>query len=155
MVEFALVSLIVFFLIYAIFEFGRYMFVEHTIKYAAQEGARTAMMGGSATCNATCLKNAVRAKITTAAQTAINPDDLKIYIYAVTASAVPADAYKDPADAIWKETLDPNFDLGAGGEYRKLRLQYTFHFILPLIKPLFPGGLIDIDATVLYRNEKF
>lgn len=148
MLEFALISSFMIYMIFAIFEFGRYMFVEHTIRYAAQEGARIALVGGTA--------SAINTAITTAARLAINPDTLtsptfSFYIYPVVATTVPP--YADPSN--WATTAYPSVNLGVGGNYRKLRIRYTYSFILPMIKPLFPSGLLLIDTSVIYRIETF
>ena len=44
-VEFALVLPIFLLLTFAIIDFGRYFFVEHTLQYATREGMRLALVG--------------------------------------------------------------------------------------------------------------
>lgn len=145
-VEFALVSVIMFFVLFAIFEFGRYMFVEHTMRYAAQDGARAALVGGT--------ESAINTAITTAAKMAVapatlTPPTLTTYIYPISAATVPP--YSDPSNWASYSSFDP----GAPGDYRKLRIRYKFSFVLPFIKSLFPSGLTVIDTSVLYRIETF
>ena len=55
----------------------------------------------------------------------------------------------DPAN--WQNTTDP----GGGGNYMRVRVQYTFNFLTPLIQQFFPSGRHVITAEALYRNELF
>ncbi|WP_295441743.1 TadE/TadG family type IV pilus assembly protein [uncultured Thiodictyon sp.] len=144
MVEFALVSSIMFLVLFAIIEFGRYLFVEHTILYATQEGARVAQVGGTT--------NAIWAKINDTAGLA-NATGLSVYSYSANGTTY-ADLYPGKTSSPPALAKDTN-PAGVGGSYLKLRVRYTFKFVLPWIKRLFPSDQIVIDTSVLYRVEKF
>lgn len=134
-VEFALISIIYFMVLFGIIDFGRYMFVMATISYAAQEGARTGQVGSTA--------SQIVTKIQTTAGWAVTPSDLLINFYTVTAPT-----FTDPTN--------PNVQIqGAGGAYMRLKVQYTFTFLAPYIRPLFTNGTKTIKVSVLYKNENF
>lgn len=145
-VEFALISSLFFFLIFATVEFGWYFFVKHTIQYATREGTRLALVGRQLqdnNGNTLSREASIIKKIRDSADLAVNPDDLRISIYPVGAG------YTDPAD--WQTTVNA----GQGGDYMRVRTQYTYNFITPFIRVLFPNGVTEIKASALYRNELF
>jgi hypothetical protein len=145
LVDFALAAPLFFFVVFGIIEFGRYMFIEHTLRYATQEGARTGQMGiflGSPPVTAQKRLDAILAKIQTSAQNAVNPANLQISLYVVTQPD-----FTDPPPT----TNTP----GAAGDYMKLKVSYTFSFIIPFIRQFFTGGQLVLTSSVLYKNEPF
>lgn len=146
--DFALTAPIFFFLLFGIFEFGRYMLVEHTLRYAVIEGARVGQVGGVATGQTVNEANrlaAIEAKVRTSAQIAINPADLTINLYVVTQPN-----FTDPAD--WQTRANVP---GAGGAFMKLRVRYTLNFMTQYIGQFFTNGRKELITSVLYRNEPF
>ncbi len=145
-VEFALVVPIFFLLLFSTIEFGNYFFVQHTVQFATREGTRLALVGGTlndSKGNPMTRQASIIQTIKDNASIAVNPDALQISIFPVGAG------YTDPAN--WQKTTDP----GSGGDYMRVRVQYTFNFLTPLIQQFFPSGQHTITAEALYRNELF
>jgi len=145
-VEFALVAPVFFLLIFAILEFGWYFFVEHTIQYATREGTRLALVGvqlNDPGGNPMSREDSIISTIHNSAALAVDPDDLSISIFPV------GSGYADPEG--WEEIVNA----GAGGDYMRVRTQYTYTFITPFIRAFFPGGERVITASTLFRNELF
>jgi Flp pilus assembly protein TadG len=147
-VEFALLVPIFALFIFGIIEFGWYFFVQHTIQFATREGTRIALVGLQLkdpndpnkylTREASIIKT-----IKDNAGLAVNPSALQISIYAVGAG------YADPQN--WETTVNA----GTGGDYMRVRVLYTYNFMIPLIGKFFPSGKNVIRAEALYRNELF
>ena len=145
-VEFALVLPIFLLLIMGIIDFGRYFFVQHTMQFATREGVRLALVGG--TLNDPMGKPMSReasivATIQDYAAVALNPSSLSISIYPIQGN------YTDPTG--WKGTQNA----GAPGDYMRVRTQYTFTFLTPMIGNFFSGGTAGLQAEATYRNELF
>jgi Flp pilus assembly protein TadG len=145
-VEFALVLPIFALLLFSTIEFGNYFFVQHTLQFATREGTRLALVGATLNDpkgNPMSRQASIIQTIKDHASLAVNPDALRINIFPVGAG------YTDPAN--WDKTTDP----GVGGSYMRVRVQYTFNFLTPLIQQFFPAGQHVITAEALYRNELF
>lgn len=145
-VEFALIMPIFFLLLFGIIDFGWYFFNQHTIQFATREGTRLALVGGilkDDQGNDLNREDSIIKAIKDNAAVAVNPDALRISIYPVGAD------YSDPAD--WQTTVNA----GNGGDYMRVRVLYTYHFLTPLIGSLIPAGVNEIRAEGLYRNELF
>ena len=145
-VEFALVLPIFALLLCAIIEFGYYFFVEHTIQFATREGTRIALVGATMSGLPPTAQNreaAIVQTIQSNASTVAGAGDLSISIFPVNSD------YSNPTG--WSTKQDP----GAGGQYMRVVVQYTFHFWTPLIGNFFPSGQSVITAQALYHNELF
>jgi Flp pilus assembly protein TadG len=145
-VEFALVLPIFALLLFATIEFGYYFFVQHTLQFATREGTRLALVGATLNDpkgNPMTRQASIIQTIKDHASSAVNPDALQISIFPV------GPGYTDPKN--WQGTTDP----GTGGDYMRVRVQYTFKFVTPLIGQFFPSGQRVITAQALYRNELF
>jgi Flp pilus assembly protein TadG len=145
-VEFALVLPIFALLLFSTIEFGFYFFVQHTLQFATREGTRLALVGGTLNDpkgNPMTRQDSIIQTIKDHASIAVNPGALDINIFPV------GTGYADPAN--WDKTTDP----GGGGNYMRVRTQYTFSFLTPLIQQFFPSGQHVITAEALYRNELF
>jgi len=145
-VEFALIMPLFFLLLFGIVDFGWYFFNQHTIQYATREGARLALVGRTlqdADGNNLTREASIIKTIKENAAAALNPESLRISIYPVGAG------YSDPDD--WDETVDA----GAGGDYMRVRVLYTYNFLTPIIGKFFPSGMKEMRAEALYRNENF
>lgn len=145
-VEFALVAMIFFFLVFATVEFGWYFFVSHTIQQATREGTRLALVGARLQDSDGAYMTREASIITTikdCAAGAVRPNELQISIYPV------GPGYTDPNN--WQTTVNA----GEGGDYMRVRTRYTFNFVTQFIKSFFPNGATEIQASALYRNELF
>lgn len=145
-VEFAMITPLFFLLLFAIIDFGWYFFTQHTIQYATREGTRLALVGvqlKDKDGNEMSREASIIKTIQDNAALAVDPVALQISIYPVGAD------YSDPED--WEETVNS----GIGGDYMRVRVRYTHHFLTPLIGKFFPSGANVILAQSLYRNELF
>jgi Flp pilus assembly protein TadG len=145
-VEFALVLPIFALLLFSTIEFGNYFFVQHTLQFATREGTRLALVGGTLNDpkgNPMSRQASIIQTIKDHASIAVNPDALQISIFPL------GPGYVDPAN--WQNTTNP----GGGGIYMRVRVQYTFNFLTPLIQQFFPSGQHVMTAEALYRNELF
>ncbi len=145
-VEFALILPIFLLLLMGIVEFGRYFFVQHTLQFATREGVRLALVGKTLDDplgNPMSRVDSIVAMIQNYASIALNPANLSISIFPVQPN------YSDPTG--WKGTLNA----GNSGDYMRVRTQYTFAFITPLIGNFFSGGTVALQAEATYRNEVF
>lgn len=148
-VEFALVLPIFLLLVFGIFDFGRYFFVDHTLQYATREGMRLALVGRTLTDgngNPMSREASIIQTIKDKASMAVDPSDpsLSIYIFQIGSD------YSDPSN--W-QNLPPN--AGGPGSPMRVRTRYTYEFMTPLIGAFFTGGKILVEAQGTYRNELF
>ena len=59
-------------------------------------------------------------------------------------------------DALRKRgSLDTRFPAGSGGQYMRVRTQYDFKFVTPIIGAFFSGGTVAVKAEATYHNELF
>jgi Flp pilus assembly protein TadG len=155
-VEFALVLPIFLLLVFGIFDFGRYFFVEHTLQYATREGMRLALVGaggGTSEERAASIIATIKGHVSLA----VDPSDpsLSIYIFQIGSD------YSDPGN--WQSFKnnpkpgDPGPNAGIPGSYMRVRTRYTYEFMTPLIGAFFTGGggKILVEAQGTYRNELF
>jgi Flp pilus assembly protein TadG len=146
-VEFALILPVFAFLLFAIFDMGRYLFVQHTLQFATREGVRLGMVGGTLNgANGNPLSTA--ASITQeidneAALGGIPAASLQISIFPITAT------YGDPTG--WAGAQNA----GNPGDYMRVVTTYNYTFFTPLVGAYFPGGVSTITAQATYRNELF
>ena len=146
-VEFALVLPIFLLLVFGIFDFGRYFFVEHTLQYATREGMRLALVGRTLTDehgNPMSREASIIKTIKDNASMAVDPSTLSIYIFQIGSD------YTDPAN--W-QNQPPN--AGNPGSYMRVKTRYTYEFMTPLIGAFFTGGKSPVEAQGTYRNELF
>jgi hypothetical protein len=148
-VEFAMVLPVFVLLLFGIIEFGRYFFVQHTLQFATREGTRLALVGGTlADANGNPLSRtaSIIKKINDNASLAVNPAEISISIFPITAT------YSDPVG--WDDPgVQPN--AGEPGAYMRVRTRYTYTFLTPLIGNFFTGAARTIQAEATYRNELF
>ncbi len=145
-VEFALVLSLFLLLIFAIIDFGRYFFVQHTLQFATREGTRLALVGGQLTDaqgNRLSREASIVKTITDYASLAVDPGEININIFPIGSD------YSDPAD--WNKQTNA----GGPGDYMRVRTRYTYIFLTPLIATFFPGGNIQLEAAGTYKNELF
>ena len=146
LVEFAMVLPLFLLLLFGIIEFGRYFFVQHTVQFATREGTRLALVGGTLvgadgkpmTRTASIIK-----EIKDNASLAINPAEISISIFQITATYSDPDKWEDMQNA------------GDPGAFMRVRTRHTYRFFTPLIGNFFTGGASTIQAEATYRNELF
>jgi Flp pilus assembly protein TadG len=146
LVEFALVLIMFLMLLLGIIDFGRFFFVQHTLQFATREGTRLALVGGILTDpqgNPLSRSASIVKKIKDNAALAVDPAQMTISIYKITAT------YTDPG--AWQGQQNA----GNPGDYMRVRTQYTYRFLTPLIGQFFTGGVNLIQAEATYRNEMF
>jgi Flp pilus assembly protein TadG len=146
-VEMALVLPIFVFIVFAIVDFGRFFFVQHTLQYATREGTRLALVGGTITNSSGVPLDRINSILTTirdSAAVAVNPGLLSISIFPLNPG------YVDPTG--WDTGTA---DAGSGGDYMRVRTRYLYKFFTPLIGRFFSGEQCTIVAEATYRNELF
>jgi hypothetical protein len=146
-VELAIVLPLFMVILFAIFDFGMYFFVKHTVQYATREGMRVALVGKRLPDDSGDLmsrEDTVISTIREKASFAVDASALSVYVYPVAVD------YGDPGD--WD---DAEPDAGAPGIYMRVRSRYLYTFITPIIGAFFPGGQALVEAQGTYRNELF
>jgi Flp pilus assembly protein TadG len=147
-VECAWALIIFIMLVIGIVEFGRYFFIQHTLQYATREGMRLALVGRQLTdpSGKTLSREAsIIQTIKNDVAPAIDPATVSVSIYKVDPST-----FTDPTG--WQGTQSA----GSGGDYMRVRSQYTHTFISPLLGKFFTGSnTVIIQAEGTYRNELF
>ena len=152
-VEFALVFPLLMLLFFAVFDFGMYYFIQHSIQFATREGVRLALVGRTipdGAGNPQSREASIIQTIKSKAAVAVNPTALQISIYPVDGTT-----YADPSG--WQTTQDA----GLPGNYMRVRTRYTYRFVTPLkfLMPLVirwtPPESFVISAQATYRNELF
>lgn len=145
-VEMALVLPIFVFIVFAIVDFGRFFFVQHTLQYATREGTRLALVGGTITGGGSSLSRtaSIVKTIQDSAAVAVDPGSLSISIFKLDPG------YIDPTG--WDTGTA---DAGSGGDYMRVRTRYLYKFFTPLIGRFFSGEQCTIVAEATYRNELF
>jgi Flp pilus assembly protein TadG len=145
-VEFAMVLPLFVLLLFGIFDFGRYFFVQHTLQYATREGTRLALVGGILTDDQgkpmTRVASIIK-KIKDNASLAINPSEISISIFPITA------AYSDP------DKWETQQNAGEPKDYMRVRTWHTYKWLTPLIGNFFTAAASKIQAEATYRNESF
>lgn len=145
-VEMALVLPIFVFIVFAIVDFGRFFFVQHTLQYATREGTRLALVGGTITNSSGVPLDRINSILTTirdSAAVAVNPGLLSISIFPLNPG------YVDPT--VTAGVTNP----GGPKDYMRVRTNYVYTFFTPLIGQFFPLGQRTIVAEATYRNEMF
>jgi hypothetical protein len=140
-VELAMVLPLFVLLLFGIIEFGRYFFVQHTMQFATREGTRLALVGS--TLGARTRAESIVQMIQDNVRLAINPSEISISIFPITAS------YSDPTG--WEQQQNA----GGPGDYMRVRTRHNYRFLTPLLAGFFNGGSVTIQAEATYRNELF
>ena len=145
-VEFAMVLPVLFILMMSVVDFGLCFFAEHTLQFATREGVRIALVGRVLTDsngNPLTREATIIETIQKQAAIAIPADKVHISIYPVSSDLT------DPTG--WQTTQDA----GSGGSYMRVRTSYDYAFLTPVLRAVFPGGKLTLQAQSTYRNEQF
>lgn len=133
-------------LLFAVVDFGLYFFAEHTVQFATREGVRLALVGGTLTDaagNPLSRQASIVQCIQNEAGSVVIPSQLRISIFPLNAD------YSEPAN--WSGMQNS----GSPGGYMRVRAQYTYTFITPMLAALVPGGHLVATGEATYRNEFF
>lgn len=144
--EFALVLPLLLILFFTIVDFGLFFFIQHTVQFATREGVRLALVGRTLTDgngDPMSREASVIQTIQDKVQVAVDPNLVSISIFPIN------DDYTDPAD--WEGTQNA----GQPGSYMRVRTQYSYKFVTPILSGLVPDGKLMIRAQATYRNEFF
>lgn len=148
LIEFAISAIVVFTLLFGIMEFARAMYIYHFVSYAAQAGARYAIVRGS-TWSAPCSgKTSTGSNLDCYASSS----DVTTYIQGIAPSAV--DTSQLTVTPTWPGTVGGSSGATCADTKSKtndnnpgcvvqVQVQYKFHFILPFM----PGTSPTFSAT--------
>lgn len=131
LVEFALVMPVVLFLVFGVFEFGRYYYTRLTLQHAVAEAARFAVTGNvlpDSLGNPLSRAESIRRVIASSAST-LNVDVDRILL--------------SPEDG------------GGPGDIVQVSAVFTFRFVAPGWSQLARAGIADIYASTAMKNESF
>lgn len=146
LMEFALVLPLLFILIFSVLDFGMYFFVQHTIQFAAREGARLALVGGTltdASGNPLSREASIVKRIRDRAAVAMDPARVVISLYPLAAdNSAPADS-------------STRLDAGTPGSTMRVRVSYDYVFVTPALHEIMTDGALPAHAQATYRNELY
>jgi hypothetical protein len=135
LVEFALVILLIVFLIMALFDFGRAIFAFNTVSNAARDGARVAIVDQSATSGVSNAAQAAADQATGLGLDPVDPAEVRVqYLHPDLTG---------PCPATWEEWL---------GCVADVRVQYAFKAATPIIGNLI--GPITVGSTTQLPIER-
>ena len=149
MVEFALIGILLFGLVFAVVDFGT-MFYDETVnsmQHAVREGARYAITGSSdASCGGTVRSCAV-AKIRNSSVGLCDKNLCNITFYTVE-SGSPVQLPTDPNDP-------GSLIVGGPSELIMIRVAYSWPLLTPIVKPFFPDGKYSFTVGTTMLTEPF
>ena len=131
LVEFALVIPIILFLFLGVYEFGRLYYARLTLQYAVAEAARFAVTG----------------------ETLVDDQSNPLSRAQSIIKVINESAYNLDVD-VSRLTIDPS-DGGGPGDVVRVSARFTFQFIVPGYRNLFPGGELDFEISTAMKNEPF
>jgi hypothetical protein len=136
-IEFALIALVFFGLIFAIFDFGRLFYIQFTLHSAVREASRFTVTG-----NVLPDPN--------------NPGEFLSRVDSIVATlqrAVPG-IQVEPGNV---SIVGPDGvgDAGGPGEVVTISIVYDIELVTPFIRPLFRNGVHHYSVSVVSQNEPF
>jgi hypothetical protein len=132
LIEFTFVIPIVIFLVFGVFEMGRHYYTRLTLQHAVAEAARFAVTGG-------VLRDSISGEPMTRAESISE---------VIRRRATTLDVDVD------RITLDPP-DGGGPGDIVRVTADFTFTFVAPGYRRLFPKGALDFSVSTAMKNEPF
>jgi Flp pilus assembly protein TadG len=147
MVEFALIGILLFGLVFAVIDFGTMLYVNLTMQHAVREGARYAITGSSdGSCGGTIRSCAV-AKIRNSSVGLCDKNPCNITFYTLQSGSpvpLPTDP-NDPGSSV----------VGGPSELIMVRVAYSWPLMTPIVKPFFPDGKYSFTVGATMQTEPF
>jgi Flp pilus assembly protein TadG len=140
LIEFALIGLVFFVLMFIIIDLGLLYWVNLTMQHAVREGARYAVTGQSN------LDTSGRRYMAVIQE--IQNQSMGLYAMVKPTIVVNGVAYGTP------EQYTPGM-FGNSGDMIVLQLNCTWPLLTPVFAPLFPGGQYRFSVAATMRNEAF
>ena len=141
LVEFALVAVLFFFLIFAIFDFGHLFFIRAEVDSAMQEAARFASTGN-------------HVPFPAGAPTPLSRVNSIIFILDAEVPGVNISNIQI-SNALGSTDAAGNPDAGAPRDSMTLTATVNIPLMTPMIAALFPGGKYTFTTSVTVKNENF
>jgi hypothetical protein len=133
-VEFALIGILLFGLVFAVIDFGTMLYVNLTMQHAVREGARYAITGPN--------------------PLAGDPRDRRTLVIDKIHDSSVGLCDKNPCTISFVNLPnDPN--VGAPSELITIRVAYSWPLLTPIVKPFFPDGKYSFTVGATMRNEPF
>lgn len=143
LIEFAISAIVVFMLLFGIMEFARAMYIYHFVSYAAQAGTRYAIVRGSS------WSKPCSGKTSTGSDLGCNASNTDVTNYIDGMAPASVDTSQLTVNATWPGTVGGSSGATCAntktttndnnpGCVVQVQVQYTFHFILPLMPNLSP-----------------
>lgn len=131
LVEFALVIPLILLLVFGIYEFGRYYFTRLTLQHAVAEAARFAVTGN-------VLSDSIGDPMTR----------VKSITRVLTREARTLDV------DVERIQLTPA-DGGGPGDLLRIDAEFSFQFVVPILRQISPENGLEFGVTVSMKNEPF
>lgn len=151
LVEFAMASLVFFLLVFGIFDMVRLFESWIAVQHAAREGARYAITGQT-TCEDFSTRNACIVESAKEATTGLSGGGQTGGDVTVTYKS--ADYSKDGTTGLITWAGDVANSSGNACDQIEVKVEYTHHFVTPLLQPFAPGG-ISLSGTQRMTNEPY
>jgi hypothetical protein len=137
LIEFSLIALVFFSLIFAIFDFGRIFYIQFTLHSAVREASRFTLTG-----NVLPDPN--------------NPGQFLSRVDSIIAAIQRAVPGLD-VQAGDVSIVGPNGagDAGGPGDVVTIRIDYDIKLLTPFIRPLFHNGVHQYSVSLVSQNEPF
>jgi hypothetical protein len=154
-VEFALVAVIFFTVLFSIIEFGYLYWVTLTMQHAVREGARYAVVTDpSYFPGPTPLDPSTQAqKRCKAVKASIKDNAMGLYERVVVDEATDVTFYT--VDSATGNTVNLGSSCGDANQIIMIDLKCTLPLITPLIQPFFTGGIYMFHVGATMKNEAF
>ena len=169
-IEFAIVSVVLFTLMCALVEYGLIMMTQIAIESATQQVARSS---GIDTSNPGCDRACqITTLVTQNMHGIVNASSIVVTSEVITAAtdAPPAepdvclDSAADPYPATcvrWEENngvpgyQQNNINAGASNDLVQISVFYNWQIIFPLMLAIYPSGVVPMTSTTVVKNEPF
>ena len=155
LVEFALVGLVFFSLLFAVLDLGFMFYVNLTMQHAVREGTRYAVTGRS---NLGTDRRSALIQL-------IKNSSNGLYDKNLTPHDEPGmQSYNNPSISVIKPSnvtftnysgTPTTGDPGKPDDVIVVRLTYTWSLITPILRPFFPGGKYTFTVKSTMKNESF
>ncbi|MBT8396396.1 MAG: pilus assembly protein [Gemmatimonadetes bacterium] len=131
LLEFAIAFPLVLFVFLGVFEFGRYFYTRLTLQHSVAEAARFAVTGN------------------------VLPDTLGNPMSRANSiiDVINRNAHNMDLD-VDRVTVDP-IDAGGPGDVVTINAEFTFNFVVPGYRHLFPDGQLGFEVSTAMKNEPF